>query len=358
MQQHLRNALIASSLVVGACSSPETRPAPDEPTADRTVASAEPAPPPEPKLPDCTNVTPAPTFPKRASWIAKATHEPARPDAIATVGDQIVPRASWDAIVHLKIAKYIERGRKPPETALRRYQTSIAQRLVGEEIVRQEAAAKGVTHDPVALRRRTAMMRRGIDDWPKHLERRGETDETLRGMYVAELLELALTEAEAPIEVSQEEVSAYYCRQRQTWTSTKERRLLTFWWPASPEIAEQVRTALSRSGATVEQVLEQYPDVAAFPHQLHEVGEGELSSAIDSAEVGVPTIVPEGEGGLAVIFVEHSLPPGTLPSKIALELAREGALGNERRRRTTQLQTRLVDESKVVVYGVPPVPEP
>ena len=113
---------------------------------------------------------------------------------IAKVGDVEIPNAKFREIYDLKVKKYADRGRDIPPSADRRYRKSIAERLIYHEVLAQEVAKLGVEYDAAALADRQAQQKRGIRDWDKHLERRGETEESLDAMTIAELRELAILE--------------------------------------------------------------------------------------------------------------------------------------------------------------------
>lgn len=142
---------------------------------------------------------------------------------LAEVGKTKISMSAFRAIYDLKVDKYAARGRQIPASADRRYRKSIAERLVYHELVRQEAARLGVSYDVRELAEREAQQRRGIRDWAKHLERRGETEESLRELYVSELLERAILEKEGALAITAAEVDADYESIKGNWDSDKPR---------------------------------------------------------------------------------------------------------------------------------------
>ena len=66
------------------------------------------------------------------------------PDPVALVNGKPVTLVEFKTIYDLKVQKYAERGREIPPSADRRYRKSITERLVYQEVLRQEAAAKTV----------------------------------------------------------------------------------------------------------------------------------------------------------------------------------------------------------------------
>jgi parvulin-like peptidyl-prolyl isomerase len=147
----------------------------------------------------------------------------ALPDPVALVNGKPVTLADFKSIYDLKIQKYAERGREIPPSADRRYRKSITERLVYQEVLRQEGEAKGVKHDEAELAERESQQRQGIKDWDKHLVRRGETEKSLRDMYIAELVEQKLLELGGKLGVTEAEVDEEYEKIKPNYKSEAER---------------------------------------------------------------------------------------------------------------------------------------
>ena len=143
--------------------------------------------------------------------------------AIGKVGDVDIPNEKFREIYDLKVKKYADRGREIPPSADRRYRKSIAERLIYHEVVAQEVKKLGVEYDADALAKREEQQRRGIRDWDKHLERRGETEGSLRAMVVNELREHAILEKLGNLEVTDAEVTEDYEKIKGNWVSDKPR---------------------------------------------------------------------------------------------------------------------------------------
>ena len=149
---------------------------------------------------------------------------PAIPDGpVAVVNGKDITSADFHGIYDLKLQKYEDRGREIPKTADRRYRKSIVDRLIYQEVLRQEAAKRNISYDKVELQQREEAQKRGIKDWDKHLRRRGESEESLRQLYVAELLEHALLQADGKLTVSEAEVAEEYEKIKPNYTKDKER---------------------------------------------------------------------------------------------------------------------------------------
>ncbi len=142
---------------------------------------------------------------------------------VAVVNGKEITSADFHAIYDLKLQKYSDRGRDIPKTADRRYRKSIVDRLIYQEILRQEAAKRNIEYDKDALAQREEAQKRGIKDWDKHLRRRGESEESLRALYVAELIERALLEADGTLAVSDAEVQEEYEKMKPQYKKDKER---------------------------------------------------------------------------------------------------------------------------------------
>jgi parvulin-like peptidyl-prolyl isomerase len=147
----------------------------------------------------------------------------ALPDPVATVNDKALTLADFKSIYDLKVQKYAERGREIPPSADRRYRKSITERLVYQEVLRQEAAARNIKYDEKELAAREAEQRQGIKDWDKHLVRRGETEQSLRDMYIAEIVERQLLEADGKLTVTDAEVDEEYEKIKPNYKSDADR---------------------------------------------------------------------------------------------------------------------------------------
>jgi parvulin-like peptidyl-prolyl isomerase len=149
---------------------------------------------------------------------------PAIPDGpVATVNGKEITSADFHAIYDLKLQKYAERGRDIPKTADRRYRKSIVDRLIYQEVLRQEAEKRSISYDKDELAQREEAQKRGIKDWEKHLSRRGESEASLRALYVTELLERAILEADGKLAVTEAEVLEEYEKIKPNYKKDKER---------------------------------------------------------------------------------------------------------------------------------------
>jgi len=142
---------------------------------------------------------------------------------IAVVNGVEIPNKAFTEIYDLKIQKYEDRGREVPGTADRRYRQSITKRLIWSEVVRQEAEKLGVEADKEELAKRESQQRRGIRDWDKHLQRRGETANSLQGTYLKELREEAILIKQGSLEVTDAEIAEDYEKIKGNWKAEKPR---------------------------------------------------------------------------------------------------------------------------------------
>ncbi|MBL8970614.1 MAG: peptidylprolyl isomerase, partial [Myxococcales bacterium] len=97
------------------------------------------------------------------------------------------------------------------------------ERLVYQEVLRQEAAARNIKYDEKELGEREAEQRQGIKDWDKHLVRRGETEQSLRDMYIAEIVEKQLLAADGKLTVTDAEVDEEYEKIKPNYKSDADR---------------------------------------------------------------------------------------------------------------------------------------
>jgi parvulin-like peptidyl-prolyl isomerase len=142
---------------------------------------------------------------------------------VAKVGDVEISNKMFRDVYDLKVKKYTDRGREIPTSADRRYRKSIVERLIYQQVLEQEAKKLGVDYDPKALEERQAQQKRGIRDWEKHLGRRGETEDSLEAMYIAELREKAILDKLGKLEVTEDEIDADYEKIKANWVSDKPR---------------------------------------------------------------------------------------------------------------------------------------
>ena len=147
----------------------------------------------------------------------------ALPDPVALINAKPITLAEFKTIYDLKVAKYAERGREIPPSADRRYRKSITERLVYQEVLRQEAEAKAVKYNQAELAERETQQKQGIKDWDKHLLRRGETEKSLRDMYIAEIVEKQLLEGAGKLSVTDAEVDEEYEKIKPNYKSDADR---------------------------------------------------------------------------------------------------------------------------------------
>lgn len=271
---------------------------------------------------------------------------------IAKVGDVEIPNAAFMEIYELKKKKYTDRGREIPASADRRYRKSITERLIYHEVLRQEAEALGIDYDKEALAEREAQQRRGIRDWEKHLERRGETQESLREMYIAELREKAILDKQGKLEVTPEEIEEDYQKIKDNWKSDKPRvRASHILVPIGPERerpkpgekpaepteeekakweaeakakAEEIYKQAIADGAEFAKIAEENStgpsaakggDIGIFTADRMAEEFSEVAFKLDVGEISKPV---KTKFGYHIIKVTGKWPPGTLP-KEALE---------------------------------------
>lgn len=253
---------------------------------------------------------------------------------LARVGSVDLPRAEFDAIYALKENKYLERGRTLPDTASRRYRRSIALRLIHHERLRQYITELGLEIDPAGVEVRMEQQRRGIRDWPQHLARRGETEDSLRAMFVAEQQETRILEHRGDLEPTRAEIEQDYAKIKGNWRSNKPRvRASHILVPIEPGPDESLADAVARARATAQRLhaLATAPgaDFAALARE-HSVGPSadtggdigiftrdrmapEFSKAAFSTKRGRISKPVRTKFGFHIIKVTGRWPPGDMP---------------------------------------------
>jgi len=268
---------------------------------------------------------------------------------VAKIGDVEIPNVAFREIYDLKVKKYADRGREIPPSADRRYRKSIVERLIYHEVLAQEAKALGVDYDQAELAERDEQQKRGIREWDKHLERRGETDNSLREMVIAELREKAILQKLGKLEVTPAEITEDYEKIKGNWKSDKPRvkaaHILVPLGPPKTEppkpgekppepTAEELKTeevALAKAkeihakvtapGADFAKIAEEYSDgpskakggdIGIFtPDRMAE----EFSAAAFALEPGQVSEPVKTKFGYHIIKVSGKWPAGELPQE-------------------------------------------
>ncbi|MEM9458608.1 MAG: peptidylprolyl isomerase [Myxococcota bacterium] len=294
---------------------------------------------------------------------------------LARVGEVSLSRAEFDAIYALKEKKYVDRGRTIPDSARRRYRRSIAMRLVVQERLRQYTTELGMQVDPAKIEARMEQQRRGIRDWPQHLERRGETDDSLRAMVVAELQERLILEHRGALEPTRTEIEQDYAKIKDNWRSNKTRvRASHILVPIVPGPGESESDAVARARAEAREVYAKVTapgaDFAALARELSvgpsadkggDIGiftrdrmAAEFSKVAFSQKPGRISKPVKTKFGFHIIKVVGRWPPGVLPLEALEEqLAdrlRERAFHQGRR----ALKAELAERYPVVHYVLTP----
>ncbi len=191
----------------------------------------------------------------KAAEVKSASSLPALPTGpVAKVGEAEIANAAFRAIYDRKVSKYLEKGKDIPAPADRRYRKSLTERLIHHELLKQEAAALSVDYDKAALQAELEQQKRGIRDWDKHLERRGETAESLQDIEIAKLREQAILDKLGRLQVTDEEIKADYEKIKPNWKSDKVRlRASHILIPVGPEQDRFARRKKEEPAPTEEQ---------------------------------------------------------------------------------------------------------
>lgn len=162
--------------------------------------------------------------PKKSKKGSTTKSLPAIPkDWVAKVNGEEISTKDFRTVYDLKLKKYRRKGNEIPQSSDRRYRKSITDRLIYEKVVALEAKELGVEYDAAELTRREAKQKKGIKDWEQHLDRRGESEASLRNMLIRELREAAIMAKAGHLEVSDEDVSAEHERVKKSYVNDEPR---------------------------------------------------------------------------------------------------------------------------------------
>ncbi|MEM9458022.1 MAG: peptidylprolyl isomerase [Myxococcota bacterium] len=314
--------------------------------------------------------------------------------AIAKVGSVEIPNQAFREIYDLKVKKYADRGREIPPSADRRYRKSIAERLIYHEVLAQEVKALGVEYDAEALEQRQEQQKRGIRDWDKHLERRGETEKSLTDMAVAELREKAILGKLGTLEVTEAEVDEDYEKIKGNWKSDKPRvrasHILVPIGPqppprakageASPEPSDDERKkwedeALAKAKEIHARVVAEGADFAAIASETStgpsaskggDIGiftadrmAEEFSEVAFKLQPGQISEPVKTKFGYHIIKVTGAWPPGELPKEALDDQIRDRLRQRKLHQGRRELKEQLLDKYEVVDNIKPTLgPEP
>ncbi len=300
---------------------------------------------------------------------------------VAKVGDVEITGETFNAIYDLKLQKYKDRKRKIPRSADRRYRRSITERLIYQELLRQEAAKLGVDYDEEKLAERQAQQKKGIRNWDEHLRRRGESEDSLREMYIAELRERAILEKTGALVVTDEEVDAEYEKVKPNYKKDKERvrasHILVSVGPKErpkpgekrPEPTEEEKKkweeeALKKANEILEKAKAEGADFAALAREYSDGPSArkggdlgiftaermvkEFSDAAFALDVGGISEPIKTRFGFHVIKVFGKYPPGDLPKEAIADQIQARLANQKLHQGRRELKERLYKDIEVV----------
>jgi len=274
--------------------------------------------------------SPPPQPPDASVAAAQAEPTPALPkvpaDAFAVVDGVALPLVEFQAIYDLQVAKYRDRGREITASEEHRHRKSISERLIYHEVLRQAADKLGVSPDPDVIELRVEHDRRNVPDVKLHMQRRGESEHSLREMYAAEERERLIVEHRGELAVKPEEIVARYNETKDELDSDRPQvRVSHILVPHETPDAER------RAKAIWERAVKPGVDFAALARETSsggaKLGGGELGlvseglmpqsfvkAAFATADGAVSEPVRTSDGW-HIIKVAERLPAGVLPLK-------------------------------------------
>lgn len=323
---------------------------------------------------------------KRGGKKKKGKKVPGKPlppvpnEPVAKVNGVEIPNAAFREIYDLKKRKYADRDKEMPPTADRRYRRSIVERLVYHELLRQEAEKLGISHDEAKLAERIARQKDGIKDWKAHLRRRGESDDSLRAIYIKELLELAVLEKTGALEVKDDDLTTEYEKFKSSFDKPVERIRVSHILvrigpdpkdpsrpkgkPTPEQEAKWEAEALAEAKALAAKAREPGVD---FSQLARDESDGpsarkggdlnivqpdrmppEFSEVAFKLEPGVVSEPVKTKFGFHIIKVAEKYPPGLLPLGAVADQLRERLELTKLRDGRQKLRERLLAEAEVV----------
>ncbi len=299
---------------------------------------------------------------------------------VAIVDGEEISRDAFLAVYDLKLQKYRDRDRKIPRSADRRYRKSITERLIYQKVLEKEAAAAGVAYDEAALKEREDNQKKGIKDWEKHLRRRGESEDSLRAMYIAELREKAILDKLGKLTVTQAEIDEEYEKVKPNYKQDKERIKASHilisvgpkerpapgekppepseeekkkWEAEALERANEVYELAKAEGADFTQLAKDHSDgpsarkggdLGIF-HAERMVKE--FSDAAFKLKVGEVSKPVKTKFGFHVIRVSGKYPPGDLPKEALGDQIQERLEARKLHQGKRDMKTELLEKYKV-----------
>jgi parvulin-like peptidyl-prolyl isomerase len=299
---------------------------------------------------------------------------PLRAGPVAFVGGDPISLEAFREIYDLKLKKYERRKRGMTERIDTRYRRTITERLIWAEVVRREAKALGVTFDPAELEEMVRKDRLGARNWEKDKLRRGESDESLKTLHTAQLLERAILEKEGAITVSPEEIDAEYETAKSSYNLDVDRiRLAQIVFEHGEGVSEkeamaeakQVYAAAKAPDADFGELAREHSDVVTrqsggdlgiqrvdrIDTQL-----GEVAAKLKVGEVSKPFSTP---AGVQIIKVVARYGPGPLPKEAIIDQIEGTVLNRKLQDARTLLKERLYEKYEVkapMLEGLAPAP--
>jgi parvulin-like peptidyl-prolyl isomerase len=166
---------------------------------------------------------PAEQTEKQKRLMRAASLGPLAAGPVALVGGKEIGLDEFRAIYDLKLARHERKGQVLPKRVDARHRRSITQRLIRQELLRRETEAEGIVLDEKALAERMQRMRDRSREWSKDLERRGESEESLRQLEIAKMREAALLEKTVDLGISAKEIDEEYERVKPSYDKNTDR---------------------------------------------------------------------------------------------------------------------------------------
>jgi len=246
---------------------------------------------------------------------------------VAVVGGKEISLEAFREIYDLKLARQDKNGRVLPKRVDARHRRSITERLIRQELLRREAEALGVAIDDKKLGEIMDGMRNRSRDWEKDLERRGESEESLRQVEIAKMREEAILEKTVDFGITAKEIDEEFKRVEPSYDQNIDRlKVERIVFEVKP--GGDRKEALAAARKVRELALKPDADFLALGKQHSKsplTGEmglmradrmgQRLSEALDGFADGQISEPLEMETGYELLKLIKKYPPGPLPKE-------------------------------------------
>jgi parvulin-like peptidyl-prolyl isomerase len=278
---------------------------------------------------------------------------------VAVVGGKEITLEAFRGIYDLKLARHERRGRVLPKRVDARHRRGITERLIRQELLRREAEALGIAVDDKDLGEIMEGTRSRSQDWDKDLERRGESNESLRQIEIAKMREEAILEKTVDLGISPKEIDEEYERVKPSYDKNTDRlKVARIMFEVKPDgdreaalaAAQKVRALALEPGADFIALGEEHakgPLTGEMGLMRADRMGKRLAQALDGFADGQISEPLETEAGYELLKLIKRYPPGPLPREALASQLKVSLAGRKKLDEGRKLLERLAEK-----YGV------